>query len=626
MGSEGSGAMPQVAYTVLALLGFGFIVFIHELGHFLAAKLFKVKVKAFSLGFPPTVLHKQVGETDYRLGMIPFGGYVSMIGEDSKEAKSDDPRALSNIAPWKRAIVFLAGVGMNVLSAVVIYIIASGIGIEVDSPIVGGLEHPSPARSAGLQPGNRIISIDGEQIDRFRDISFWLAIGGLNDPDHRFEIGIEGRDEPLTLAATRTSGSPIPKIGVYTPQRPVLGKVRKGSPAHQAGLREGDRIVSVLGQKVTYLAGVLHLLRRMPTEPFTITVERTAGKADVETTEAKIEHVTLNIDMATITTPQYGLAPLLRVVVVVKDSAAEAAGFKPGDFLVSVGQVKYPNSNDLTDAIQNSKGKPFDVVVWRGDQREELTVSPKLNELLGYYQMGIAYGLGEDVLLRRLGKPSAAIAAGIPDGSTLVSINDTKVKDWNKVNKLLEEADGKPVKVGYRQAESEEVKTVTVEPLADKPESVLIGIPILESPVVTELLPKMNFASGLEYGLRQIRKITLLQYVSIVGLLSRNVETKQLMGPVRIGVGFYQQAEKGWGTFFSFLALISVAIALLNVMPILPLDGGLVLFLVIEAVIRRPVPEKIRNVFIVIGLVGLLSLVALAFFNDGMWVFQQIGF
>lgn len=615
--------MPQVAYTALALLGFGFIVFIHELGHFLAAKLFKVKVKAFSLGFPPTMLHKQIGETDYRLGMIPFGGYVSMVGEDAKEGKSDDPRALSNIARWKQAVVFLAGVGMNILSAVVIYIIASGIGIEVNPPIVGGTAYPSPARSAGLQPGDRITSIDGEPINAFRDLQAWLAIGGLNDPDHEFKIGVKGRDKPLPLVAMRRPGSPLPIMGIHPPQWPVLDKVKDGSPAHLAGLREGDRIVSVLGQKVTYLGEVLHLLRRMPAEPFAITVERTAKTPGGE---AKPEQVTLNIDPATITMPRYGLTPLLRVNQVLKDSAAEAAGIKPGDVLVSVGQVKYPDSTDLVDAIQNSRGKPIELALWRDKQLKTLTVSPRLDALRGYYKRGIAYGPGKEMLFRRLDNPSAAIDAGIPDGATLVSINDTRVKNWSKVAELLDKADGKPVKVGYRQAESEETKTVTVAPRTEQAESVLIGILLSEKAVDQALLPKMNLVSGLRYGLREIRKIVLLQYVSIVGLASRNVETKELMGPVRIGVSFYKTAEAGWGRFFAFLALISVAIALLNVMPILPLDGGLVLFLGIEAVIRRPVPEKVRNLFMIIGLVGILSLVAVAFFNDGRWVFQQIGF
>lgn len=659
--------MASVAYTILALLGFGFIIFIHELGHFLAAKMFRVKVKAFSLGFPPNILHKQLGETDYRLGIIPLGGYVSMVGEDPAEAVGNDPRALSNLRPWKRAVVFLAGVVMNMVSAVAILVVASLVGLQVDSPTVGGTQYPSPARSAGFQPGDRIVSIDGREILSFPDIRAEIIMGAVRNSDHRFEVMVEGRQEPIYVSATSEGG--LPSIGVVQSSDAVVGQVVKGDAAAQAGLRTGDRIRSINGEAMTYGAQCQLALDPMPKVPFTIEVERTlklpAEKPDPEDAKAlpadelresdvvvSIDGVamaspqdarttlklraevtpdqpmtlvirrTLVVDPAAIRLPDYGIRPQVQVREVFADSAAEAAGLKVGDYLLRVADVDYPSGSQIIRATQQSAGSPMSVIVWRDGEEVPLMVTPRLDERRGYCMIGFAMGGPKEPVIRRLGEPGAATTdAGIPEGSMIVSINGHDVEDWDDVGKLIVKADGDPIEMGYTPPDSAEVKTVTVTPRRVTPE--VFPLAMVEEPI-SETLPPMNPLKALVFSWNKVDQMVRLQYYSVVGIFNKRVPAKEVGGPIRIGAGLYKTAEKGWSHYVLLVALISMAIAMLNAMPIPPLDGGHVMFLCIEAIIRRPVPPKVRSVVSTIGLVALLSLVAFAFWNDGWWVFQQM--
>jgi len=621
--------MPQAVYVIGAVLGFGFIVFIHELGHFLAAKLSGVKVKAFSLGFPPTVLHKKVGETDYRLGLIPVGGYVSMLGEEPGESgAAEDPRALNNAPRWKRAIIFLAGVGMNVLSAIVIYLIASTVGIEVTSPVVGGTAALSPARTAGLLPGDRILSIDGDSVESYEAHQWMVTYGGINDPKHKFEVRIKDRDEPVMIASTR-GGSGLPQLGIIPPVLTKLGELRKGCPAAAAGLRQGDTIVAVNGTPVRFLDPCDELLRPLLDQPFTLTVERPTATVEIGATRStgpQTERVDIQVDPQAIRQPDYGFTPLPRIGRVLDDSAAQTAGIEVGDYIVQIGSARHPEHREITRIIQAGGGNPIAIQVWRGGKIIDLQATPRRDDGLGYILLGVAFGTEpEKPSLVRAGKAGAATDAGIPDGSRIVSVAGKDTGTWERLVNQLDEAGGRPVEVTFQAPGGTDTQTVTVTPRMAPPDTFFVGADIASDGVLSEQLILSNPLKALGYGLTRIQRVVGLQYVTIKGMFTRQVKATQLMGPVRIGVAFYQTAEAGWGRFFSFLGVVSVAIALLNVMPLPPLDGGQVMFLVVEAISRRPIPQKVRLAVSGVGIVLLLGVVGLAFFNDGMWVLKELG-
>ncbi len=170
--------------TALAFIFvFGMLVFVHELGHFLAARLMGVTVKTFAFGFPPTLFKKKVGDTEYKLNLIPLGGYVSMLGEEEEltgdpKASNVDPGSLAAKEPWQIVIIMIAGVLMNVVLAIVLFAICYTVGFQ---PILEGasrhkgitndmrvkiisVEKDSPAFKAGLAPSDIILSVDGKVV------------------------------------------------------------------------------------------------------------------------------------------------------------------------------------------------------------------------------------------------------------------------------------------------------------------------------------------------------------------------------------------------------------------------------------------------------------------------------
>jgi regulator of sigma E protease len=621
--------MPHYQYVLLAVLGFGFIVFIHELGHFVAAKLFGVKATAFSLGFPPTLLHKQIGETDYRLGAVVFGGYVSMVGEDPTE-QTDDPRALSNARPWKRAVIFAAGVTMNIISAMVIYMIASFVGIEVTPPVAAEAAKGSPAYVAGIQPGDRVLSIDGRRIETFDDIRFTVMLGALNDEGHEFRLVVrrEGQEKPVEILvkAERNGEAGLPAIGLEPPFRPIVAKIKENSPAWQMGLRNGDWIVSVSGSATPFGEQFNDAMAVWPTRSFDIIVRRD----DVARSTTVFSE--LHVDPAKIREPDYGFYSPISVDKVTPGSAAEQAGVAAGDYVLAAGEVKYPTAAQFEEATSGSNGGPVKFVLRHGDQTKTVEVAPRLDKTAQRYRIGVLLNsLGADadgpVVLERLGQGGAASAAGIPDGAVITAINGQGGKLWKHLTwtKFLEKLNaetvwGKAVEITYRVGAGEP-KTVTVTPGTVEPK-LFGGFAFTES-LRERLPPTYNPLKALNIGLRKVKRTVILQYVSVKALVSREVATDQLMGPVRIGILLYTVAEHGASDYFMFLGLISVLIALLNIMPVPPLDGGHLMFLVVEKVIGRPVPVKVRYVVTVIGLAALLSLIGLAFYNDIIWTWKQ---
>jgi regulator of sigma E protease len=174
--------------TVIVL---GVLVFVHELGHFLFAKFFGVRVDAFSLGFPPKVLHKQIGETDYRLSVIPLGGYVKLFGENPKDEVPPELEAVSfsHHPLWHRFVIVMAGPTFNLIfAAVALFLVFAFSGVPYLTNEIGGVKAGSPAAQAGLQKGDQILSMGGQVMRRWEDLSAKIRQSG---------------EQPLTLLVRR---------------------------------------------------------------------------------------------------------------------------------------------------------------------------------------------------------------------------------------------------------------------------------------------------------------------------------------------------------------------------------------------------------------------------------------
>lgn len=260
------------------LVGLGIIIFVHEGGHLLMAKAFGVRVLTFSLGFGKRLVGIQRGETDYRISAIPLGGYVKLGGEMPEEA-SGDPREFMSKPRWQRILIYLAGPSMNIILAILVFAGLFMVGIEVPHlpdlpPVVGVVQEGSSADRAGIQPGDRIMALDGKPVDSWMDVVTGLAYSPEKPVRLRVARGERAFSAVVTPNRDPESGIGADFAGLYPVVRPKVIEVAPDSPAAAAGLRPDDEIMLVDGHPVVNSSDFVAYIEKRPGQPVTIVVER----------------------------------------------------------------------------------------------------------------------------------------------------------------------------------------------------------------------------------------------------------------------------------------------------------------------------------------------------------------
>lgn len=273
-----------VTAFIVFLFVIGVLVFVHELGHFLVAKLFRIRVEVFSLGFGPRLLGFRRGETDYRISAIPLGGYVKMLGENPEEIGRGPlpPEAFLARPKWQRFLVALAGPAMNLLlafllPAFVFMISYPGPAYRTERAQIGVIVPGSPAERAGLRPGDVIVEFDG------RPNPTWGEVEDLTllKPHRTISVVIERQGErlriPLTLDATQGRFDVIGESGMLPPPASTgvtIAEIERGSPAEAAGLRPGDTIIRIDDVEITAFPVLVALVSRSIGKELTLTYVR----------------------------------------------------------------------------------------------------------------------------------------------------------------------------------------------------------------------------------------------------------------------------------------------------------------------------------------------------------------
>ena len=263
--------------AVVVVLVLGLMIFVHELGHFLAAKFYGVRVLVFSLGFGKRLLHLSRGDTDYRISALPFGGYVKMAGDDPSADRQGDPGEFLAKPRWQRFVVVVMGPIMNILLALLLLTCLYKFHFQKPSyeeqpARVGDVEADSPASQIGLTPGDLMVRLDGLQNPKWEDVEIKiLTTVGEAMP---LEVGRDGKTLNMTLTPRAEGPSRVGYAGLYPYAPGVVDKVEPGLPASHAGLIAGDQIVGIDGRKILYWPRVFYLLQSGKGKPVELSILR----------------------------------------------------------------------------------------------------------------------------------------------------------------------------------------------------------------------------------------------------------------------------------------------------------------------------------------------------------------
>ena len=545
------------AGSIVLLLGG--LIFVHEVGHFLAAKLLRVKVVRFSIGFGPRLFGFTRGETEYRIAALPLGGYVKMAGDDPSEelAPEDRGRGFLEQTAWRRFVIAAAGPGMNLVFPFVIYF-AIGLaqnGKLVPGPRVGALAPGSPAAEAGLQPGDRILSV-AEPGGPARRVRYFGDLRELISPHP---------DEPLTLEVER-DGARLPPV-IVTPAR--------------------ERETSPLETTVRGVIGV---------------------------------------------TPAYSPAVVAPVV------PGAAGPLRPFDLVVSVGGQKIAHGRDLRRALAAARcaAVPMEVLREEPVQAPGATLStyatvrlPRVPTCLDGGEPALALAdPGVSTFVASVVPGGPAERAGLRRGDAIVAVNGHAVRSFRDVNARSSEFKaGEPVKllladrreVTLVPGEQTQVDELTREPhkrlvlgffpdqrsLVEPAALMVERVPLHVGPVEVARMASAN-----------LNEVVRLTVVGIARIVTGEISFKAVGGPIMLFSIAAQAAEEGLESFLFKMALISVNLGLMNLLPIPVLDGGHIATCLVEGVTRRRLSIRAREIANVVGVIVLVTLMIFVFKND----------
>ena len=594
--------MTNLGPIALAALGISFLIFIHELGHFLAARLFGVRVEIFSIGFGPRLAGFKRGETDYRLSAIPLGGYVKMAGEygDSASDAPLRPDELLAKPAWQRAIVFSAGVLVNFLFAFIVLPIAFSLGIPFIAPVIGVVSPGGPAWTAGLQPGDEVLSIDGRRVYQFSDIGTGVALGDPSGVLLRVRRG--GSELDLLVRPARDVEEDRWDIGVEMPAFDTALTVVPGGPAAQAGLRDGDRVVAVNGRRVDSTpGGVLGVLPSAlrSGEPVTVSYERDGAGA-----EARVEPSPGPLSEQLL----LGIEPVSSLVKALLPEASRGRlPLIPGDVVLEVAGTRVTGPDSIHAALEAAPPGEVALLVRRDGREETLTLTAADRGVL--LSGAVAFDYDNAGTAVTLLPGSSLAAAGVEDGDTITAIDDVAVTSYDDLQRRIQQT-GPRVQISWRDAGTGETRTAAVERRA---------LPLFDYGMNVGLLRTLHredLAGSIRAGIDTSLSMLRMTWLTLAKLFTGDVGTKNLGGIVQISVLSYKLADESFTELLCFLGLLSINLGFINILPIPVLDGGQLMFLLFERIKGRRLSERFLNSMQMAGLAAILLLVVYVTFQD----------
>ncbi len=415
--------IPYIKTAFLAIIPLGFIIFIHELGHFYAAKRCGIKVNTFSLGFGPKLIGFQRDETDYRISLLPFGGYVQMEGENPSE-QTGAHGEFASASIGNRAFVVAAGPAVNLLFGVLVYWLVFATGINADSArLIGGLTglplgekeaiqigwvaDDGPGAIGGLMPGDTIISVNGSPISHWAMFQTRIFTSANKPLDLVVERNGERKFLSVRPDAEPSVRGDIGIIRVSSRSDTIVSYIEEGSLAAQAGIQVGDQIESINGQRlhnVPYFGyGVWHVSEDWRNEKYQALYQSINENQEALMLGIRRDDETLTLE----------LPVRWRVKASIQeDSVAQNAGIQDTDVLVTLNGTSVDNAT-LYSELKKMSSQPIEVGLMRDGSLQKVTLPVDSQSSVETDTEGALFGLAWQTSLS--GMEFAAKTAPLPD-------------------------------------------------------------------------------------------------------------------------------------------------------------------------------------------------------------------
>lgn len=600
----------DILRTLQVVFGIGLVIFVHEGGHFIAARLCKVRVDVFSLGFGPRLFGFRGGSTLYQVAAIPVGGYVKMHGE-MPDRSGRPPRGdeLWSKSVGQRFFIYSGGVIMNVIFALVAFPILFRAGVPIRPPIIGPPEKGMPAWEAGLEAGTEIVAVQGEKMFDFWHVSATVA---LADPGPlEFTLRPPGTEE---LRRVELEPERDPRIGLYRvgvtegldEDRTLV--VGPDTPARAAGLRTGDQLLGVAGGLSSQTR--LEQLRRalLAGEPFTVRVRR--GQ---ETVEARVVPEEVERDALL-----FGFGPLRNQVRGQRPNPDLAAlDLTAGERVLEVDGHPVHEPLDWLEALLAAESAPRVTLERPDGSRREATFPHPLDVSAAVEADRDLYlSYDPDSTRIEISPGQGAERAGLRTGDRLMALDGVRVATWQQVLKNAQDMvrRGEPVPVTYERRDDQGVwrrNSVAVTP--GRLMAKHYGFDVQGA---RGIFRTTSVAASLREGVNASWRFLEETWLTLKKMALGRVPTDKVGGIITIGSVSYDWASQGWTKLLFFLCMLSINLAILNVLPIPVLDGGHLMFCLIEMVKGSPVSEKTMGYSQIVGLVVILTLMVFVTYQD----------
>lgn len=704
-------------HVLIVALGFGAVVMIHEFGHFVVAKLSGIKVEAFSIGFPPTILGIQrtetgirfrflpklfakekqetddqgdekrtltsqvvqklarkkkykASDTEYRIGLIPFGGFVKMLGQDDTgpAQETDDPRSFSNKPIPIRVAVVAAGVVFNAISAVLIFMMVFLVGVDLPPAVVGSVRPNSPAQLAGLRPGDRVVEVNGEKFVDFTSLLLAPALAPEGEPVSLVVEHADKTTDELEIIAEQSPDMGLRTFGVYQAETLTVAQLSNPEDIRQlyetTGLRPGDVATAFDGRVVEDARQLDELIQGSGQPEGVLTVERTetqtrqktmvdvklplylsAKKDNFKKMEGDLAHICSLVPRLKILSAPDKTRPLIfkdkllswwREKILRKPLDDKSGPFlEVGDIIVKIADIDYPTYGELRELTESYEDRSMPITVLRrtADGSEALitvTSIPKRVPGSDWVTIGISppvLDAEHPVVANTISIEDGPEALDIPRGATIVAVDGEEVASFYDIMRIIRKNRGQRISLDYRIGDDgggvglvigADDDYITAEAgFAPPVPSRFVPTAYVPFEYVKEPYKADGAAAAIKMGLKKTSMFIAQTYVTLRRLISRDVSPKTLVGPVGIVTMSYKiVANQSLTYYVYFLGLISSIIAVMNLLPLPIVDGGVIILLLVEKIKGSPLSRPAQEIIGYVGLVFILALFLWLTYND----------